>query len=203
MVLLLLVPAAQAEIPSEFYIETATAVAAKMDAFAVSSLVEFTGSRAEIVALANEYGSAACHEPDRVLVCAFERGAYITKMTFGLNVAGGLGLTNDEYAMILERITPATLVAMTASKMGIDLLTINASCGIGKSYLAPEDWAGDALVLLMREGADVLVACSFIETGDGILTVSAAYLPVQIGREATIDALADLTGAAFTEIEIE
>ena len=66
-----------------------------MDAFAVSNLVEFFGSEQEITERAGEYGSAACHEPDRVLVCEFAPGAYITKMTFGLNVAKGLGVTDE------------------------------------------------------------------------------------------------------------
>ncbi len=200
--LLFLTPAAQAETPNQFYIQTATEVAAKMDAYACSDLIQFSSSDPKIAAMASSYGNASCHEPDHIFVCAADRDVYVAKLATSEDVEGFRGLTDDQYQMILDRVSPTMLVSITASKMGVDSLIVNSLSATSKSYLAPEGWDQDAFVILMRDGADVLVVCSYCMTGDGIVTVYSAYLPVSFGGDATIDVLADLCGETFTEIEM-
>ena len=185
-----------------FYRETACELAAEVDEIALCGMLEqLLGLPENTATLLEGYGGEGCHEPDALWLIDFDPAETLRSMlaAYSPELAASL---NETQMAIAERLFSAnSLVTQQAAKGGSQALSASSVCRASRCYLEPEGMPKAAIVLLVKEGAQVCAACVYSHSGEGICTAEAMYLPLTGSAREVVDGICGITGIEAREIE--
>lgn len=165
---------AQKQTTASFLKEESIRLTEEMDRMAEDeNYLEVYSGNARLNELAAEIGAADYSRPDTVYYAWSPEEAAFDHMTEGEK--GEKMYTEEARGWIKQRTNSASIAGMINGRYGVEIIAVTTMLNTGRSYIMPEDWKENLLVVLMYDsGCSALV--SFQESGEGVISSTAAFV---------------------------